>query len=155
MAEILGPGVTHSPLLLGTDQRMAAILERVLQSPRLPDQSRQPSSWPAPMRHEWEEHRAGRAAPVHRLRSVEGFRAARAALAAFNPEFMMIFGDDQYENFREDGLAAFAVFALDEIESRPYVRTGTAIAWSEPADTVVKTKGHPAGGRYLAKALTE
>ena len=37
MADILGLGVTHSPLLLGTDQRMAWIMERVLQSPRLPD----------------------------------------------------------------------------------------------------------------------
>jgi hypothetical protein len=57
--------------------------------------------------------------PAHRLRSVEGFRAARAALAAFNPEFMVIFGDDQYENFREDGVAAFAVFALDESNRGP------------------------------------
>ena len=62
MAEILGLGVTHSPLLLGTDARMAGITERVLQSPRLPDHMRTPSGWPAPMRHEWEEHKAGRAA---------------------------------------------------------------------------------------------
>ena len=30
MAEILGLGVTHSPLLVCTDERMAGILERVL-----------------------------------------------------------------------------------------------------------------------------
>jgi hypothetical protein len=155
MAEILGLGVTHSPLLIGTDQRMAGILERVLQSPRLPDHMRQSSAWPAPMRQEWEQHRAGHAAPAHRQRSIEGFRAARAALDAFNPDFIVIFGDDQYENFREDGVAAFGVFALDDIESRPYARTGAANAWSEPADTVFKTTGHPAGGRYLAKALIE
>ena len=155
MAEILGLGVTHSPLLVGTDQRMAGILERVLQSPRLPDRMREPAAWPAAMRQEWDDHRAGLAAPAHRRRSVDGFRAARAALDAFNPDFILMFGDDQYENFREDGVAAFGVFALDEVESTPYARHGAANAWSEPGDTVIKTKGHKAGGRYLAKALTE
>ena len=51
MAEILGLGVTHSPLLLGTDARMAGITEHMQQSPRLPDHIRTPSGWPAPMRH--------------------------------------------------------------------------------------------------------
>jgi len=155
MAEILGLGVTHSPLLLGVDQRMAFITERVLQSPGLPDRMREPGAWPAAMRHEWEEHRAGRAAPAHRARAVDGFRAARAALDAFNPDFILMFGDDQYENFREDGVAAFGVFALDEVESRPYGRYGTDNAWGEPGDTVIKTKGHREGGCYVAKALTE
>jgi hypothetical protein len=155
MADILGLGVTHSPLLLGTDERMAWIMERVLQSPRLPDRMREPAAWPVPMRQEWDEHRVGRAAAEHRRRSVDGFRATRAALDAFDPDFVLIFGDDQYENFREDGVAAFGVFALDEIESRPYARIGANNVWGEPADTVVKTRGHPAGGRYLAKALTE
>ncbi|MSP00925.1 MAG: extradiol ring-cleavage dioxygenase [Acetobacteraceae bacterium] len=155
MADILGLGVTHSPLLLGVDGRMAAILERVLQSPRLPDRMREPTAWPAPMQNEWAEHLAGRAAPAHRKRAVEAFRAARAALDAFNPDFILMFGDDQYENFREDGVAPFCVFATDEIESRPYARAGINNAWGEPADTVVKTKGHPAAGRFIAKALTE
>ena len=155
MAEILGLGVTHSPLLLGTDARMAGITERVLQSPRLPDHLRTPAGWPEPMQHEWAEHKAGRAAPAHRKRAIDGFRAARAALDAFNPDFVLIFGDDQYENFREDGVAPFCVFALNEVQSRPYHRSGTANAWGEPADTLITTKGHKAGGRYLAGALVE
>jgi hypothetical protein len=44
VAEILGLGETHSPLLLGTDQQMAWIMERVLRSPRLPDRLREPSA---------------------------------------------------------------------------------------------------------------
>ena len=155
MAEILGLGVTHSPLLLGSDARMAGITERVLQSPGLPNRMRDPANWPLGMQAEWAEHLAGRAAPAHRSRALDGFRRARAALDAFDPDFVVIFGDDQYENFREDGVAPFCVFALDEVESRPYHRSGTANAWGEPADTVVRTKGHPAGGRYLAGALVE
>ena len=62
MAEILGLGVTHSPPLLGTDERMAGILERVMRSPHVPAALRDPSGWPAPMQHEWAEHQAGRLA---------------------------------------------------------------------------------------------
>ncbi len=154
MADILGLGVTHSPLLLGTDERMAFILERVMRGPRLPDHLREPSAWPAPMRQEWEDHRA--VGPRRtRQRSIDGFRAARAALDAFNPDFIVIFGDDQYENFREDGVAAFGNLRAQRVESRPFIRSGAPNAWSEPADTVIKTKGHPAGGRFLAKSLTE
>jgi len=155
MAEILGLGVTHSPLLVGTDERMAGILERVLNSERLPAAARDPANWPAPMRQEWAEHQAGRAAPAHRQRALEGFRAVRAALDAFNPDFVLIWGDDQYENFREDGVAQFCVFALDAIESRPFRRTGAANAWGEPADTVIRNQGHRAGGRHLATSLIE
>src|SRR5579863_1617769 len=107
------------------------------------------------MQHEWAEHRAGRAAAAHRHRAIEGFRAVRASLDSFNPDFILIWGDDQYENFREDGVAPFCVFALDEIESRPFKRTGTANAWGESADTVIRSQGHRAGGRQLATSLVE
>jgi hypothetical protein len=41
------------------------------------------------------------------------FRKAREALDAFNPDLVLIWGDDQYENFREDGVPSFCVFAVD------------------------------------------
>ena len=68
------------------------------------------------MQHEWAEHQAGRLAGPHRKRLVEAFRAVRAALDAFNPDIVLIWGDDQYQNFREDGVAPFCVFAMDTIE---------------------------------------
>ncbi|HEY1930379.1 MAG TPA: hypothetical protein VGG99_00045 [Acetobacteraceae bacterium] len=156
MAEILGLGVTHSPPMLGVDERMAGIVNRVMQSPRTPPAMRDPANWPAAMRHEWQEHAAGRAAPAHRARLVQSFRAVRQALDAFNPDVVLIWGDDQYENFREDGIAPFCVFAMDAIESRPFARMGSAPnAWGEPGDTVVRTQGHRAAGRYLTKSLIE
>ena len=163
MAEILGLGVTHSPPLLGTDERMAGILERVMRSPHVPAAVRDPSGWPAPMQQEWAEHQAGRLAGPHRQRLIEAFRAVRAALDAFNPDIVLIWGDDQYENFREDGVAPFCVFALDTIESRPFARLGKAAnAWGEPNDTVVRharpSRRRPlsddgAGGARLRHAL--
>jgi hypothetical protein len=133
MAEILGLGVTHSPLLVGREAKMAGIFERVLSSPRLPAAARDPANWPPQMQHEWVEHQAGRAAAAHCERAMEGFRAMRAALDAFDPDLILIWGDDQYENFREDGVAPYCVFALDAIDSHPFRRHGTANAWSESA----------------------
>jgi hypothetical protein len=155
MGEILGLGCTHYPGLLLPDERLPGGFHHLLTAPNVPSTAKDRANWPDPLLAELGNDRGVAAGRRYGARMADGFRAVRASLEAFNPDFVLIFGDDQYENFREDGLAAFAVFALDEIESRPYVRTGTAIAWSEPADTVVKTKGHPAGGRYLAKALTE
>jgi hypothetical protein len=104
--------VTHSPLLVGSEAKMAGIFERVLNSPRLPATARDPANWPQQTQHEWAEHQTGRAAAVHRDRAMEGFRAVRAALDAFDPDFILIWGDDQYEDFREDGVAPFCVPAL-------------------------------------------
>ena len=40
-------------------------------------------------------------AAVHRTRLVEGFRNVRQEILDFNPDFVVVFGDDQYENFRK------------------------------------------------------
>ena len=33
-----------------------------------------------------------------------------------SPDFVLMFGDDQYENFKEDLLPPFCVYAFDEFE---------------------------------------
>src|SRR5262249_26932580 len=114
-----------------------------------------PANWPSAMQQEWAEHQAGRAAAAHRQRAVEGFRAVRAALDEFNPDFILIWGDDLYENFREDGVASFCLFALDAIDSHPFKRSGASNAGGAPADAVIHTRGHRAGGRRLASSLVE
>jgi len=50
---------------------------------------------------------------------------------------------------------SFCVFAMDEIESRPYARAGRSSenVWGEGADTVIRTKGHYAAASTLAAGL--
>ena len=123
MGEILGIGVTHYPGLIQPDEADGrACSNRTLNSDQVPEALKDPARWPEPMRKEWADPVA--AAKEHRRRLVGGFRKAREALDAFNPDFVVIWGDDQYENFREDGVPSFCVFACDEIESRPYARDG-------------------------------
>ncbi|HVC51633.1 MAG TPA: hypothetical protein VND87_06400 [Stellaceae bacterium] len=153
MGEILGIGVTHYPGLIQTDEQMAGLLSRTLNSEQVPEKLKDPKNWPADMQAEWADPVA--AAKEHRRRLVGGFRKAREAIDAFDPDFVVIFGDDQYENFREDGVPSFCVFLQDQIESRPFARynAGATNVWGEGKDTVIKTKGHHAGGSYLAAQL--
>jgi hypothetical protein len=152
MGEILGIGVTHYPPLIQADGQMAWLLQRALDSDQVPEAMKDQARWPEPMRREWADPVA--AATEHRKRLIEGFRKTRAAIDAFDPDFVLIWGDDQYENFREDGVPSFCVFAMDEIESRPYARMGSKPnVWNEPPDTVLRTKGHHAAASTLAANL--
>ncbi|MBI3516065.1 MAG: extradiol ring-cleavage dioxygenase, partial [Proteobacteria bacterium] len=156
MAELLGLGVTHYPGLMAPADEMHAVLTRALASNKVPAEFKDPARWPAAMRREWDANQDAGAAREHRRRLVEGFRAVRTALDAFKPDFVVIWGDDQYENFIEDGVPAFCVFALDEIESRPFERKGFYRAenvWGEPRDTVFRTAGHSAGASFIAANL--
>src|SRR2546430_7542450 len=153
MGDILGIGVTHYPGLIQPDRQMAGLLDRTLKSAQVPEELKDPARWPEPMRKEWADPLA--AAKEHRKRLVGGFRKVREALDAFDPDFVLIWGDDQYENFREDGVPSFCVFALDSVDSKPYARPGRSNAnvWGEGPDTVIHTKGHYAAASTLAASL--
>ena len=53
MAEILGLGLTHYPLLSVTDEHMADLLRWTLRDPGIPAAEKDPANWPALMRREW------------------------------------------------------------------------------------------------------
>ena len=72
------------------------------------------------MRNEWGTDGGAKAAHAHRERCFAAFRAVRNELDRFQPDFVLIFGDDQYENFVEDIVPPFCLYILDQIESRPF-----------------------------------
>src|SRR3954465_11575029 len=153
MGDILGIGVAHYPGLIQPDQQMAGLVDRTLNSEQVPDALKDPARWPEPMRKEWADPLAS--AREHRRRLVNGFREARKALDAFDPDFVLIWGDDQYENFREDGVPSFCVFLQPEIESRPFARYQGDMKniWGEGKETVFRSKGHYTAASTLAATL--
>ena len=118
MGEILSVGITHYPSLLGPPDRYANLLRRCLESPLIPDEMKQPSSWPAPMQDEWNNELER--ATVYQERLSGAFKTVRKAIDDFKPDAVVIFGDDQYENFREDIIPPFNIFAYDEFTSQPF-----------------------------------
>ncbi len=157
MGEILGLGLTHYPGLMVPDEAMGGLVLRTIASGKVPEALRDPAAWPEPMRREWAGDQGARAAGEHRRRLCEGFRAIRKALDAFAPDFVVIFGDDQYENFREDMIPPFCVFAVPTMLSRPFARENAFFPsvniWGEPRDKEFTAPGHPAGAKHLIGAL--
>jgi len=149
MGAILGLGVTHVPLLAGRDENMTRIVRRVLADPDLPERYRTPEGWPEAMRQEWGSDEGLEAARRHRKALVTWFARARRVLDDFAPDFVVVWGDDQYENFKEDIIPPFCVLAYDAIEHRPWEKAPWQNAWDEPKETTFVFKGN----RPAAKAL--
>lgn len=158
MAEIIGVGVTHGPFVLYPEETFSQFLRRGLASPRVPEELREPRGWPAPMQIEWGEDEGLSSAKEHRARLVEGFRRTRERIDAFNPDVVVIWGDDQYENFHEDVVPAFCVYIEDDYQCRPFKgRDGNAVAnvWGESGEYVLRAQGHRQAAKDLASYLLE
>ena len=156
MGEILGLGVTHYPPLIGRDENMATILRTVLKDPGLPERYRDSANWPEPMRREYGDDGGTASAAGHRASLVGHFRHARKLLDDFRPDVVVIWGDDQHENFTEDIIPPFCVLAYDEVEARHRQRDSAASnVWGEGPDTVFKIKGHREASKYLTRRLLE
>lgn len=151
MADLLLLGISHYPPLAGTDERMSYILKRMLQNPQLPPELREPSGWPAAMQAEWGQDEGTTSARAHREALVGWMRRVRAELDAFKPDFVLIFGDDQYENFTEDIVPPWCVCAYPSFTFSPPPNN----VWGETAEDKVHLRGHVQAGKKLATALIE
>lgn len=164
MGEILLAGTTHYPLLLYTDDFMTTQMESHWKSPRVPEWWRDQNHWPSEMQKEYgrDGQNGLMAAAEHRQRLVEGFRRVREEIEAFNPDFVLIWGDDQYENFHEDLVPPFSIYICDRFETQPYHkrrfrRDGAEIfnVWREDIDHTFTHRGHREGAKYLTSRLLE
>ncbi|HEY2994100.1 MAG TPA: extradiol ring-cleavage dioxygenase [Methylomirabilota bacterium] len=155
MAAILGLGMTHVPLLAGRDQDMTRILRRVLLDNDLPARYRTPEGWPEPMRREWGGDEGLAAAGRHREALLAWCRKARRVLDDFAPDLVLVWGDDQYENFKEDIIPPFCVLAYDAIEHRPWAEAKWGNVWDEPKDATFVYKGHRPAAKRLASGLLD
>ncbi len=162
MAEILGLGITHYPPLCGPDARMAGILARTLTDPAIPAADKDPANWPQAMRDEWSDDQGARAAAGHRAELRAGLARVRERLDAFKPDVVLMFGDDQYENFQEDVIPAFTVCAFDDLEMQPWAHAlGSAMVlgrenvWNEGPEKRYLLRGRRDIAKQLATGLLE
>lgn len=161
MAEIIGLGLSHYPGPTVPPRHWARMVERNVQVGRVPERvfaARE--RWPREMREEWSDDEGAGAAQAHWMRLKAGFQDLRQALDAFAPDFVLIWGDDQYENFRLDCIPAFCVYILDQVKTRPLSGAGRVFltdenAWGLPDDYECSVRGHREAARNLAGALIE
>lgn len=159
MGEILGLGVSHGPFVLYNEESFTGLIWRRLASQSTPAELHDPQNWPEPMRREWGDDEGLAAAYRHRAQLVEGFRRVRAILDRFNPDVVLIWGDDQYENFHEDVVPAFCVYIEDQYQCRPFARPsgsgGNQNVWGVGPDWTLQARGHRESARELAVHLLE
>jgi len=158
MAEILGLGLSHFGGFMFADADMSSRVKAKLADGSLPPSLDDPSKWPAPMRAEWGNDEGAGFAARHRRDYFAGLDRIRAALESFRPDAVVMFGDDQYECFREDLVPPYCVFLGDAFTARPYARARAIGAagrniWNEPANTEFVYAGSPEIARCLLDAL--
>ena len=161
MAEILGMGLSHYPGPLVPPRHWAQMLSRNVEIGRVPkhvfeDRSR----WPRPMLEEWGDDEGRSAAERHSQRLMEGYRRLRRELDAFRPDLVVIWGDDQYENFKRTCVPPFCVYIFDKLVCHPYggglrLFKTDENAWGVPKDKEMVVQGHRAGARALVQYLIE
>jgi hypothetical protein len=153
MGQILGLGITHYPNL-ATQLNMSWRFQKCIEDATLPERFRSAAKWHPTAREQWGEDQGRAHSDRHRQDLIDEFRKIRREIDAFEPDFVLIWGDDQYENFREDCVPAFSVLAYDSIQFQPWkgYKRGRN-AWNEPDDKTFTVKGHRPAGKYLASAL--
>ena len=157
MAAILGIGATHYPPGLVPEELKPWPLVRMLKNdPRIPERMKDPANWPEPLRQEWGDDEGIASHRKHKARIFDAFRKIREEILAFKPDFILMWGDDQYENFKEDIIPPFCVLAYERLDFKPFERLrGRPNIWGEPADKVFSHPGHQQAGRWIARKLLE
>jgi hypothetical protein len=153
MAEVIGLGITHYPLLLGIDQTMAALLHSTLKDPDIPAEAKDPANWSAHAQQEWSDDGGTAAAAVHRAALRADLDKCREALDEFNPDVVLVWGDDQYENFREEVIPSFCILAYDDTTVDPFgvlAKLKIPNAWHLPDGQSFTMKGSPEFAKQVA-----
>jgi hypothetical protein len=135
---------------------MADVLRWTLADPGVPDDKKDPAHWPKLMRSECGDDGGTAVAAEHRQRLRDGLTACRKALDDFRPDFVLVWGDDQYENFREEIIPPFCVLAYDETEVEPFAvmnERGAPNAWGLPEDMTFTLRGEPDAAKQLTSDL--
>jgi hypothetical protein len=162
MGQILGLGFSHYPGPLVRPEYWPRHLGTQVERGRIPaDLYNDHARWPDAMRAEWGTDDGQSAAQAHYDTLIGGFRRLRKALDDFQPDLIVMWGDDQYENFRKDCVPPFCVFIQDEARSEPLrdmeksaFRTPTN-AWDLPPDTVFNVRSNKKAANELTRYLLD
>lgn len=162
MGEILGLGFSHYPGPAVPPEFWPRHLNTQVERGRIPrDLFLDHSRWPAEMRAEWGDDDGQTAAFRHHAQLTAGYRRLRAELDAFAPDFIVMWGDDQYENFTKDCIPAFCVFIMDELKCQPFAglergafRT-SANVWNVAPETEIPVRSHPQAATELTRYLLQ
>jgi hypothetical protein len=161
MGEILGLGLSHYPGPVTPPKHWSRMISRNVEVGRIkPELFADKASWPKGMLAEWSNDEGLAAAEEHRRRLLAGYKVLGEALNAFKPDLVLIWGDDQFENYKKTCVPAFALGIFDEVDVRPFgggkqVFQTTDNVWNLEPETPLKIRGHRKAAAALARHLIE
>jgi hypothetical protein len=161
MGDILGLGLSHYPGPVAPAQYWSRMLERSVEVGRIaPDLFADKNRWPQAMREEWSTDDGLAAAEHHRDALLAGYRGLAERLAEFGPDLVLIWGDDQFENFKRDCVPPFNVGIFDTVTCRPFGGSAPVFktsenVWGLPEDAELIVHGHREAASELARYLIE
>jgi hypothetical protein len=82
--------------------------------------------------------------------------ACRTALDEFAPDIVLVWGDDQYENFKEEAVPPFCVLAYEDTDVEPFVwlnSMGMPNVWGVPAEHTFRMRTDKVAARRLTDDL--
>jgi catalytic LigB subunit of aromatic ring-opening dioxygenase len=159
MGEILGIGLSHYPGPLVPGRFWARMLARNVKIGRVaPALFEDKSQWPDAMLAEWSDDEGAAAGEAHEARLLLGYERLREELDAFAPDVVLIWGDDQYENYKRECVPPWAVGIFDSVNSRPYQLGRGVFAtdenpWGAAPGDELQITGHRAAATQLYRAL--
>lgn len=128
MAEILGLGVSHGPIILTPPEDWHKGRERI--HDRVPNYEK-----PAQLLEELGRDNGLSQDKADHQRIVESFKVMHDRLHEWDPDVVMIIGDDQVENFREDNLPPFCLYTGSEVDGYPFQRSARTNLWGSAPET--------------------
>lgn len=160
MGSILGLGLSHYPGPLVAPEFWPNRLSTNVDVGRIaPELFAAKDRWPSAMRAEWGDDQGVSAARAHRDRLIAGYARLREELDAFAPDVVLIWGDDQYENYRAECIPPFCIGIFDEVISRPYgggkqFHTNQNV-WGKAPDAELRIAGHMEAALGLCRSLLD
>jgi hypothetical protein len=161
MGEVLGIGLSHYPGPLVPGKYWARMLARNVKIGRVaPELFEDKTSWPREMIAEWANDEGAAAGEAHEARLLHGYERLREELAAFKPDLVLIWGDDQYENYKRECVPPWAVGIFDAVNSRPYMLGRGVFAtdenpWNAAGEDEMTISGHRAAATQLYRHLIQ
>ena len=156
MAEVIGLGMTHYPMLAGADTHMANLMKAVLTDPDIPEDRKDPANWSPLAQEEWGDDQGTTAAAGHRAALRADLDIVRTALDEFEPDVLLVWGDDQYENFREEVVPSFCVLAYDDTVVEPFGvlnKMKVPNVWGLPDEERFTMHGDPKFAKQIATSV--
>ena len=160
MGEILGVGMSHYPGFasepLTMSRQITGNIARSVERGWADSKWNETANWPAALVEEYGDDKGMSSAVRHRGEYLDAVMKARDAIDAFKPDAVLIWGDDQWENYHEDIVPPFAVYAWDDIENgHRRSRFGGTNAWGEPDDKRFTYQGDRSKAKYLVNSLMD